>query len=91
MDAWLRRISSVQAVYGLDDNVVKMLAINKFSGKVQRWYNIQESLWNLSWNELADKLKEVFSEAKDTAKIMEKMRARKWNRHERLEDYYMIK
>ena len=59
--------------------MIKMLATNKFGDSVKKWYDAQEQLCSITWKELASKLKEMFGELKDPARLREKMRARRWS------------
>ena len=91
LEMWLRKIDNVKSDNNVSNGLMRTLATNKFSGVVKDWYDSQENLWALTWPELTVKLREMFGSAKDIAKEMEKLRARKWKKGERLEDYYVEK
>ncbi|XP_046746407.1 uncharacterized protein LOC124411357 [Diprion similis] len=91
LDMWLKRIDEIQTLYNLSDDTVKILATNKFTDGVRKWYETCENACGKDWATIREEVKQMFDEDQDPVRLMDKIKNRRWRKGERLEDYYLDK
>lgn len=85
---WIKRVDDVKDLYNLDDNSIRVLATNKLSGNIRKWYDADEEHCSKAWGDLKQEMLEMFRHEEDIGLLMDKLRARHWKRNERIEAYF---
>lgn len=88
IEQWIRRIKGVQTTYSIENAQMVLTVANKFQGRALKWFNSRPEYATLEFDELINKLREMFTCKEDTITLFKKFEARKWSRNEHFSDYF---
>ncbi|KMQ93098.1 hypothetical protein RF55_6825 [Lasius niger] len=87
---WVRRVEKVAQVHGVSDGVALLAASSRLAGSARRWFDVQNGAAVETWIGLRDELIKMFDQRVPFFKLMERIKARKWQSGKETFDEYAI-
>lgn len=85
---WLERISAVQEVYQVPNDIMQVIVIGKLIDNAKDWYNSKLDHLMMNWVSLRDELKKMFSCHQDLVILSKNFERRRWKVVEKFSIYF---
>lgn len=88
IDLWLKRVTAIQSVYSIPDDVMQIISVGKLTSQAKQWFQSKVQFIIMAWRSLKKEMRKMYEHRADTVTLRKQFEKRRWKPNERFATYY---